>query len=184
MVSLLGWAGVSAQPHITVDPERFSFELPQGVRAGGVINVSNDGDSLLIVRVDQGSPDRDNVLGIVVWTRHADQDWELQHLLTSLSNIGIDYRLTMFEGHEPDELEELLSRSSVLLIPAQDEGSPETLHRHGVELGGVIECFLAEHAGYMVVTDYTGEGAAFLAGTRLLDIETVSYTHLTLPTKA
>jgi len=171
MVSLLGWAGVSAQPHITVDPERFSFELPQGVRAGGVINVSNDGDSLLIVRVDQGSPDRDNVLGIVVWTRHADQDWELQHLLTSLSNIGIDYRLTMFEGHEPDELEELLSRSSVLLIPAQDEGSPETLHRHGVELGGVIECFLAEHAGYMVVTDYTGEGAAFLAGTRLLDIE-------------
>jgi len=161
----------SAQPVITIDPTEFSFELPYGVGSAGVINVANNGDSLLIVHAGQRQPDRDSDVRILVWTRFTDEEWELQNLVNSLSALDINHRFTFYDGLDPEEMAELLDRAHVLIIPDQENGSPDELFEAGETFSEALNWAVTERGLYLIGSGCNGETAAFLAGADLIHIE-------------
>ncbi|MDP8239112.1 MAG: T9SS type A sorting domain-containing protein [Candidatus Hatepunaea meridiana] len=161
---------ISAQPVIAIDPEEFSFELPHGVRDAGVLNISNNGDSLLIVDVDQRNVRRDVVVRILIWNRYVDIDFELHNMLNSLSELNIGYWVQYYDGIDPDEMADMLDMSHVLIVPEQEDGDENQLHEYGEGFYDVLQQFVSERGGYVIGTDAEGQTAAFLDGAGLIDI--------------
>ncbi len=161
----------SAQPSIVIDPAEFNFELPHGVSNAGVINVANNGDSLLVVDVDQRQPRRDSVVRILIWTRFTDEEWELQNMLNSLAVLEVDHRFTFYDGLDLDEMTELLDMTHVLIIPDQEYGSLEELSEAGELFGEALNWFIVERGLYIIGAGCNGETASFLAGADLIHIE-------------
>ncbi len=150
------------QPHIVIDPPEWRFSLPQGVNESGVVNVANDGDSVLVVEADQQGCDYQITLRILLWTRFANRDWEIENLLASLTALDVNYRVTEYDGDDPDEFDQRLRSTHVLLVPEQSGADPEELHSTGRRLQDVLLEFVYDRGGFVVGLDRSGSTAAFL----------------------
>ncbi len=165
---------VYTQPMIVLDPEEFHFELPYGVNDAGPLNVANFGDSLLVVRVDRRRPRRDPNVNILIWTRFTNENLELPNILTSLASLEVDYRVTLYDGTSIDEMDELLERANVFIVPDQQYGSDDELYDLGASFEDILQNFVSERGGYVIGSDCSGETAAFLRGADLIDIDIVT----------
>lgn len=160
-----------AQPIIVVDPEQFEFDLPFGNSRNGVIDVANDGDSMLFVTMTQEAVEqRDAQLNILAWIRYTDVNEEWRNMQESLQAIEIDYNITEFTSENPDDWEQLLQETDVLIIPDPENAYVVDLQRLGERLFEVLTDFV-EGGGYVVVTDFAGGSAGFLNSTGLLAID-------------
>ena len=162
---------LSAQPIVVVDPERFEFELPHGANRTGVIDIANDGDSVLYVTMTQEAvEERDAQLNILAWIRYTDVDEEWRNMQESLQEIDIDYRITEFISEDSDDWERLLQEADVLLIPDPENAYIVNLQRLGDQLFDVLLDFI-EDGGFVIATDFAGGAARFLTSAGLLDID-------------
>ena len=162
---------IVAQPSLMVDPEEFHFQLPHGVGSAGSLNIANNGDSLLIVTVGQRSARRDFVVRLLIWTRYTDEEWELQNLLTSLSALEPEYRYTLYDGIDGEEMFNLLDQSHVLLIPDQENGNEDQVGAAGEIFRDAIQWFVIERGGFVIGSGCNGQTAAFLHEAGLINIE-------------
>jgi len=145
--------------------------MPHGVSNAGSLNIANNGDSLLFVEVDQRQPDRDIVLRILIWTRFVDEQWKLHNLIASLSYLDVDSRINYYGGTDPDEIEDLLVETHVLIIPDQENGTEEQLSDIGRDFRSVLFNFLFNRSGYVVGLGSSGKTSTFLRSANLLDLE-------------
>ncbi len=160
-----------SQPIIVVDPNECAFDLPYGMNEGGVLNISNDGDSLLTVEASQGDFDQDFTLSIVIWTRFADFNWSYQNLLISLAALPVGYRITEYAGNNPDDLSRLLNSAHVLLLPFQVDANLNDIHELGRNFRDILEDFIYNRSGFIVCVDHEDAGSEFLQGADLIDIQ-------------
>ncbi|MBM3326628.1 MAG: T9SS type A sorting domain-containing protein [Calditrichaeota bacterium] len=163
-------AGLSAQPRIAIDPERFAYNLPHGSAENAALNIANLGDTTLVVDVTQGLPRRDLTVNILIWTRYADRDWRLPNLLASLDALDIPHRIREFNNINVENLGEALATTHIFLVPEPTGITFGELFNIGRDWRDLLQAWIMTYRGYIVALDFAGGAARFLEGAGLMSI--------------